>query len=196
MYHLNKIFIKYVHVFIFQSYSFLIDFVWFLFLFFPFVFLYGVLLWVCVFGFRWIRFRLGMLGTSEERPARYMGPAGSQTQHQNSHPHSNSQQATAVPYLAPHPSTPFPSYFSPYSHFQHLAALHTSFGGSNLNTPDLIFNQTSALTSSLWPGSPTLSSTTNGQLPHTPSSAASSGRLSAFDFYTNGQGEFLSTFFF
>ncbi|XP_031635992.1 protein winged eye isoform X3 [Contarinia nasturtii] len=127
-----------------------------------------------------------MYGTSEER--RYMGPAGSQTQHHhNSHPHSNSQQATAVPHLAPHPNTPFPSYFSPYSHFQHLAALHTSFGGSNLSTTDLILNQTSALTSSLWPGSPTLSSTTNAHLPHTPSNAASSGRLSAFDFYTNGQ---------
>ncbi|XP_055326828.1 protein winged eye isoform X6 [Sitodiplosis mosellana] len=128
-----------------------------------------------------------MLGTSEER--RYMGPAGSQTQHHhNSHPHSNNQQPTAVPHLAPHPNTPFPSYFSPYSHFQHLAALHTSaFGGSNLNTTDLFLNQTSALTSSLWPGSPTLSSTTNGQLPQTPSSAASSGRVSAFDFYTNGQ---------
>lgn len=132
-----------------------------------------------------------MLGTSEER--RYMGPAGSQTQpHHNSHPHSSNQQATAVP----HPNTPFPSYFSPYSHFQHLAALNTSaFGGSNLNTTDLIFNQTSALTSSLWPGSPTFSSTTNGQLPQTPSSSASSGRVSAFDFYTNGQGEFYFLFF-
>lgn len=131
-----------------------------------------------------------MLGTSEER--RYMGPAGSQTQHHhNSHPHSNNQQPTAVPHLAPHPNTPFPSYYSPYSHFQHLAALHTSaFGGSNLNTSDLFLNQTSALASSLWPGSPTLSSTTNGQLPQTPSSAASSGRVSAFDFYTNAQGEF------
>lgn len=137
-----------------------------------------------------------MLGTSEER--RYMGPAGSQTQHHhNSHPHSNNQQPTAVSHLTPHPSTPFPSYFSPYSHFQHLAALHTSaFGGSNLNTSDLILNQTSALTSSLWPGSPTLSSTTNGQLPQTPSSAASSGRVSAFDFYTNAQGEFYFSILF
>lgn len=139
--------------------------------------------------------RFGMLGTSEER--RYMGPAGSHTQHHhNSHPHSNSQQATAVPHLASHPSTVFPSFFSPYAHFQHLAALHTSFGGSNLSTTDLILNQTSAHTSSLWPGSPTLSSTTNGQLPQTPSSAASSGRLSAFDFYTNGQGEFFFIIFF
>lgn len=138
-----------------------------------------------------ISIRLGMFGTSEER--RYqVGPAGSQTQHHhNLHPHSNNQQPTAVPHLAPHLNTPFPSYFSPYSHFQHLAALHTSaFGGSNLNTTDLILNQTSALTSSLWPGSPTLSSTTNGHLPQTPSSAGSSGRISAFDFYTNGQGEF------
>lgn len=130
-----------------------------------------------------------MLGTSEER--RYMGPAGSQTQHHHSsQPHSNSQQASAVPHFASHPATAFPSFFSPYSHFQHLAALHTTFGGSNLNTTDLILNQTSAHTTSLWPGSPTLSSTTNGQLPQTPSSAACSGRVSAFDFYTNGQGEF------
>lgn len=133
-----------------------------------------------------------MFGTSEER--RFMGPGGSQTQH----PHNNSnhsqqhQQATAsaLPHLATHPATVFPSFFSPYSHFQHLAALHTSFGGSNLSTTDLLLNQTSAHTASLWPGSPTLSSTTNGHLPQTPSSASSSGRVSAFDFYTNGQGEF------
>lgn len=142
-----------------------------------------------------------MLGTSEER--RYMGPAGSQTQHHhNSQPihnsHNNSSQlASAVPHLSSHPATAaaaFPSFYSPYSHFQHLAALHTSFGGSNLSTTDLILNQTSAHTSSLWPGSPTLSSTTNGHLPQTPSNAACGGRLSAFDFYTNGQGEFFILF--
>lgn len=131
-----------------------------------------------------------MLGTNEER--RYMGPvSGSQTQHHhNSHPFSNHQQTTAVPQLAPQLGTPFPSFYSPYSHFQHLAALHTSFGGSNLSSTDLILNQTSTHTSNLWPGSPTLSSTTNGQLSQTPSSAANSGRLSAFDYYTHGQGEF------
>lgn len=129
-----------------------------------------------------------MLGTSEER----YGPGGSRTQHPHNSNHSQQQQpATAVlPHLATHPATAFPSFFSPYSHFQHLAALHTSFGGSNLSTTDLILNQTSAHTASLWPGSPTLSSTTNGHLPQTPSSAGSSGRVSAFDFYTNGQGEF------
>lgn len=139
-----------------------------------------------------------MLGTSEER--RYLGPGGSQTQHpHNLHPQSNNnnnnsqQPATAVPHFtATHPATAaFPSFFSPYSHFQHLAALHTSFGGSsNLSTTDLILNQTS-----LWPGSPTLSSTTNGHLPQTPSSAGSGGRVSAFDFYTNGQGEFSRSLF-
>lgn len=132
-----------------------------------------------------------MLGTSEER----YGPGGSRTQHPHNTNHSQQQQqpqpASAVlPHLATHPATAFPSFFPPYSHFQHLAALHASFGGSNLSTTDLILNQTSAHTASLWPGSPTLSSTTNGHLPQTPSSAASSGRVSAFDFYTNGQGEF------
>lgn len=135
-----------------------------------------------------------MLGTSKER--RYMGPAGSQTQHHhNSQPNSNNQQTTGAQHLTTPLSAPFPSFFSPYSHFQHLSALHTSFGGSNLSSTDLILSQTSAHTSNHCPGSPTLSSTTNGHLPQTPTSVASSGRISAFDFYTNGQGEFFDLFF-
>lgn len=128
-----------------------------------------------------------MLGTSEEQ--RFFGPGGSQTQpHHNSN--SNNQQASTIPHIATHPTTAYPPFYSPYSHLQHLAALHTSvFGANNLNTSDLLLNQTNVHASNLWPVA------TNDQYSHSASlNAASSGRISAFDFHSNNQGEFIEYF--
>lgn len=123
-----------------------------------------------------------------------MGPAGSHTQtHHNSHPHPVNQQVTNLTNLSSHPSAAaataaFPSFFpAPYTHFQHLAALHTSLTGHTINTTDLILNQTNGHTANLWP-----STTNNIQS----SNAASSGRLSPFDFHLNGQGESFLFFIF
>lgn len=103
--------------------------------------------------------RFGMLGTTEGR--RFLGPSGSQT-HQ-------------------HPFLQYPFPFPPYPNFHHLAALHASGSGIPIAT-------TSQAHTSLWPGSPTLSSTTG---PLTTPTSAIGGRLSAFDFQSNREGELL-----
>lgn len=132
-----------------------------------------------------LHFRIGMYGTSEYR--RFMGPAGSQTHtHHNlpliaTHLQNLSTQQTVAADAAGAAAAPFPTFFSPLTHFQHLAALHTSLTANTINT-DLILNQTNAHTTNLWP-------TTNPQLSYTSANAVNSGRLTPFDFHVNGQGE-------
>lgn len=98
-----------------------------------------------------------MLGTTEGR--RFLTPSVSQA-----------HQPPVVHFPPPFPLEPFPN-------LHHLAGLHSHGSGSSLaSTP-----------TNLWPGSPTLSSTTG---PLVSSSSASCGRLSAFALPPTGEGEF------
>lgn len=142
-----------------------------------------------------------MLGTTGGRRVLGQQP-GSQTHHQ--HHHNQQVEEKTLQQSQQYVHHPFPTFpFPPHPNLHHFAAAAAAAAAAalqqqTLTDPSIIPNQTTAISTSnsnLWPGSPTLSSTT-GPLNTTGFLAANSSRFSALDFHANGEGEFSHKFSF